>query len=90
MGIPICRGERNPLGRNVSISSPSGEGGGHRHFLCGTNISVSISSPSGEGGGLKKNACSEYITHLETFPLVLLQVKAVGFILPLLCEKSFH
>ena len=38
---------------NVSISSPSGEGGGVTDYLEGYDNppAVSISSPSGEGGG---------------------------------------
>ena len=39
----------------VSISSPSGEGGGRAIYINGSSIAakkVSISSPSGEGGGL--------------------------------------
>mgnify|MGYP001102734097 FL=1 len=67
-----------PLG--VSISSPSGEGGGF--FGVGREDSllakgVSISSPSGEGGG-KMDIDGKVFSCDIMFPLVLLQVKAVG------------
>ena len=45
----------------VSISSPSGEGGGFKAETMPFAIKVSISSPSGEGGGFcKQKRIMEY------------------------------
>ena len=68
-----------PSTKNVSISSPSGEGG---ELRCAKRVgnggrqNVSISSPSGEGGELRKGG-TIHRKLPKSFPLVLLQVKAV-------------
>ena len=62
----------------VSISSPSSEGGGLSSVLgLVVPASVSISSPSSEGGG--KFISYDLISKaMAWFPLVLLQAKVVG------------
>ena len=75
------------MGRIVSISSPSSEGGGVKGFNTSTHaLFVSISSPSSEGGGTDSFLCRA----ITMFPLVLLQAKVVGsqmFFLPITEEK---
>ena len=64
----------------VSISSPSGEGGGlspdKRQISIKANKLVSISSPSGEGGEDILDTATSTVFE-QGFPLVLLQAKAV-------------
>ena len=65
---------------NVSISSPSSEGGGKVKKITLYSVKscrVSISSPSSEGGGHSGGVGFD-VAMIPLFPLVLLQAKVVG------------
>ena len=91
-GGEILIPHQSPLTQPVSISSPSSEGGESYYvgFFCSPR-GVSISSPSSEGGEAVFSFVCYWMCY-SSFPLVLLQAKAVSGVLTTAAALrcSFH